>query len=442
VVCVDAATGALIWRWTGEKELTPRLQPVFSSPVLSPAFKAAAGQEVPAGRYLLCGEGYHTDRDCRLICLDLEPCDAGQPPKLHWAAPTTSHVEATPCVFEGKAYVGAGDDGFWCVDLATGQVAWRLEGAPFYWIADNPDAEALARLAGETVAIVGSARREWPDPTAEPSFVVLSPTRFAVSGSPDFERMVKTPAPAGHRIVVGRIAVAVAPPKGVEGASKVKIEVPAFFPDTEASPVALRLADVPEPRVFFGCGAGGCAFVCVHAETGKIIWRTPTEHPAFGMPAVADGKLIAGIGNATFVTSDPRPAGSVLCLSAADGKELWRVKVGDGILGAVPVSNGVAYACSRDNWLYAIDTRDGRVIKRLDINAILVCSPAVTEKAVYVVTDHGKVYGIKRADLTFLWSHALTPGHPIFSSPTIGVGRLFVGSRGQGLFCLGDGAKP
>src|SRR5581483_5081186 len=53
--------------------------------------------------------------------------DAATGKKL-WDFTTTSHVESTPCVSGNKVYFGAGDDGLFCLDAATGKRIWHLPG--------------------------------------------------------------------------------------------------------------------------------------------------------------------------------------------------------------------------------------------------------------------------------------------------------------------------
>src|SRR6185436_12164906 len=96
IYCFDADTGALAW-----KAAPPGFRPTFSSPVV-------------AGNYLVCGEGLHTTRDARVVCLDLRPGHEGQ---TLWTFATKSHVECTPVVYENRVYVGAGDDGYYCLEL-------------------------------------------------------------------------------------------------------------------------------------------------------------------------------------------------------------------------------------------------------------------------------------------------------------------------------------
>ena len=449
ICCLDTDSGAVVWKYTGEGELEPGLQPVFSSPAVGGKF--AAGGE---GRYLVCGEGYHDERQSRILCLDLEPVKASggaRPPKLHWARQTTSHLESSPCIFEGKVYACSGDDGIWCVELETGRLLWHLEGGPFCLVKKGAQAEALAKLAGKTVTVCGTAERQPPAETIgrdDPTYLVLDIKEFAeVSAPGDVPANLREAAARKEqplRLAVGKVTLADAVPAGVEGASRVKIEASEYFLDCESSPVGTRISMKPgdaasgEPRLFFGNGVEGQAVVCVNAETGQLVWRTHTPYPAFSDPTVFDGKVLIGLSNGTFDKSAPQPAGAVLCVSAADGKEIWQVQTGDGILGAVPVSKGVAYACSRDGNLYVIDAVAGKLLKTYSVGATMVCSPAVTDDAVYMATDQGKVFGVKRPEHSFLWSANLSPGQPIISSPAIAGHKLFVGSYARGLFCLAE----
>lgn len=427
VAAADAESGRLVWQYDGRGELAPPLRPVFSSPAV--ALEPGPGGAPPAARYVVSGEGYHEDKNCRLVCLDLEPVRQGQArPRLHWFVQTTSHVESSPCVFDGKAFVGAGDDGFWCVNLADGRVLWRLEGAPSYRV-EGPHAQALARLEGRTVVASGPVRREGLGARGkdDPGELVLEVASFREHSGPPV-----TAAESGRtyeRTVTGRVAR--------EGAS-VRLVVGDSFPDGESSPVGtLRRG---EPVVLFGTGLGGPRVQCVAARTGQVLWKSPTPYPAFGAPTVAGDRVLLGVGNGNFVMSDPRPAGAILCLSLEDGRELWRIPAGDTILGAVAVHGGRAYACGRDGHLYVIDLEKGALLSKVPAGGAMVCSPAVTEAAVYVGTDQGKLFCLDRLRGAVRWSLSLSPGTLIVSSPAVGEGKLFVGTRTRGL--VGVGEKP
>ena len=413
---IDLDSGGRAWSWTGAGELPAPLRPVFASPALD-------------ARFLVSGEGYHEDRDCRLIALDLDPVRASggkQPPKLHGWVQTTSHVESSPAIHEGRAYVGAGDDGFYCFDLAAGKVAWRLEGDAYYEIAAGPQAEALAKLLGKTVAVTGSSTRVFTGETPDANLHVLRVTSFREHEGP------ATPAPGGpsptERVVIGKVVPA--GPKKTADASAIRLETALSIPDCESSPV------IADGKVVFGSGIGGNAVVCVDAKTGALLWRSPVAHPAFGAPTVVDGSVLIGLGNGIFTKSDPNPVGAIVALALADGKPRWSLATGDVVLGAVAVDAGRGYAGSRDGHVYVVDVKDGKLLQKIPVGGTMVCSPALTADAVYFTTDAGKLLCVDRASSKVRWSYALAPGTPVISSPVAAGDRLLVGTSKKGFFAL------
>ena len=112
IVCVDAHSGKEIWRYAPDN-----YRATFSSPVVHENF-------------VVCGEGLHQVEDARVTCLDLS--SGAQ----KWEFRTKSHVESTAAIADGRVFIGAGDDGFYCLSLeplANGQpqVVWHLNGDEF-----------------------------------------------------------------------------------------------------------------------------------------------------------------------------------------------------------------------------------------------------------------------------------------------------------------------
>jgi outer membrane protein assembly factor BamB len=416
LACADADTGQLAWTWDGKGELAPPLRPVFSSP--------AVWVEKGAARFVVSGEGYHDDKNCRIVCLDLEPArKAGGKPRLLWSVQTTSHVESAPCIHDGKVFIGCGDDGVWAVELETGKVLWRLEGAPYYLV----EGDAAAGLEGKTVVATGTVRRvglgaKGKDDPGELALDVKTVREHA--GAP------VTSMDSGRtyeRTVTGTVA---------RKDGKRRLEMSAHYPDSESPPIGAMIGQ--EPAVLFGSGIGGQRVNCVNARTGAVLWTAATPYPAFGAPTVAGDRVLIGVGNGNFIMSDPNPAGAVIGLSLRDGKELWRVATPDTVIGAIAADGGRAYACCRDGQVYVLDVEKGTVVAKLAVGAPMVCSPAVTADSIYVSTDAGKVFGLDRSGGSVRWSQALTPGTMIVSSPAVAAGRLFVGTRSKGLVCIAD----
>jgi outer membrane protein assembly factor BamB len=432
ICCADTDTGALAWKWSGDGELPTTLRAVFSSPVLwveSPEKGAP-----PAARYLVCGEGYHEDKDGRLLCLDLEPVRRSkgkEPPKLLWYLQATDHVESTPCIHEGKVYVGAGDDGYWCLELATGKVLWHIEGSCDRYDVTGPQAAAVGALAGKTVAVSGTVKRvgAGAKDKDDPGTMTIEARDVKEVSAPPVPLMQS--GRTLDRTVVGKV---------VKDAQGVHLAIEFFNPDSESSCIAVT-TEAKEQRLLFGSGVNGQRVNCVNAETGALIWKTPVPYPAFGAPTVAGDKVLIGVGKGDFVHSAPDPIGLIYCLSLKDGSELWKAKLPDTILGSVPVLEGKVYACSRDGNVYVVDLATGTQLTKFPTGSPIVSSPAVTADAVYAGNDGGRLYSFDRKTGAVRFSATVSPGSPLVSSPAVASGKIFVGTRNKGVLCMAEAPK-
>lgn len=117
LLCLDARTGRQIWQ-----DEIPDLRGTFSSPAVS-------------GEHLVIGEGLHFTNDARVICVD------SATGKTRWMHRTRSHVESSPAIADGRAFIGAGDDGLYCFALepdadGNADILWHAPGDEY------PDCEA------------------------------------------------------------------------------------------------------------------------------------------------------------------------------------------------------------------------------------------------------------------------------------------------------------
>jgi outer membrane protein assembly factor BamB len=429
ICCVDADTGALAWRWTGDKELPTPLRAIFSSPVIW--VEAPEKGAAPAARYLVCGEGYHDDKDGRLICLDLEPVRKSkgkEPPRLAWFVQATDHVESTPCIHEGKVFVGSGDDGYWCVELATGRILWHLEGSCDSYELRGPRAADLGALAGKLVAVSGPVKRIGAGARNkdDPGTMAIEVKSFREVAAPPVPLMDS--GRTLDRTVLGKVE------KDSKG---VRLILEVFNPDSESSPVAVTL-ESREQRLLFGSGVAGERVNCANAETGALVWKVPVRYPAFGAPTVYKDRVLIGVGEGDFVHSAQDPIGVIHCLSLKDGSKLWETKLADTVLGAITVLDAQAYACSRDGNVYVLDVEKGTVLTKYPTGSPIVSSPVVTTDAIYAGNDGGRLFCIDRKSGKIRFTTPVSPGSPIVSSPAVAAGKLFIGTRNKGILCFAD----
>jgi outer membrane protein assembly factor BamB len=110
---------------------------------------------------------------------------------------------------------------------------------------------------------------------------------------------------------------------------------------------------VAHGRLFSGMGD---TVHCADPETKEVFWKTNLREGDAGAelldsiltpPAPVNGKLFLG-------TLD----GRVLCLSAASGEILWRVRVGEPVLLQPAVARGRVYAATGAGSLFCLETGD------------------------------------------------------------------------------------
>ena len=241
-------------------------------------------------------------------------------------------------------------------------------------------------------------------------------------------------------------------------------EVKWRFPQDEAltSVVRTSLAAV-NGTVFFGDTDG--KLYALNSATGAIAWKFDTKANITASPVVADGVVYFG-------TAD----GRLFALNASTGADLplWRggLRLADEIIGAPAIADGTVYALMADGSIAAVGTATGRVrtqlrlggavrrqapvvrdglvylaagtrlscllarnlaVRRWSVNLPedVAVAPAVSEKAVVLVTTDNRVYSLDPTSGRALWKSAPKLEQDVAAPPTICGGVVVIGtSRG------------
>ncbi len=298
IFCLDSTTGEEVWR-----DNLKGYRATFSSP-------AAAGDVV------VCGEGLHYTADARIVCLDRRTG------AVRWEHRTASHVESSPCIYNGKVYVGAGDDGIYCLALApesppAAQIIWHKSGA------DYPDAEsAPAALDGKVYIGLGLGGRAVCCLDAE-------------TGDEIWRTATPYPVWSAPSVVGGRLFVGMGNGNFVESAEEVWAATLKEMRsrNAPAEEIAQREKEM----------APGGAVWCVDATSGRKIWEFP-------LPQAVLGAVAAGKDRLYFGCSD----GYLYCLSL-DGKLLGRWNAGAAIVTSPALAERHIYVATKAGILYCLD---------------------------------------------------------------------------------------
>jgi len=312
ICCLDADTGAVVWHTAPDG-----YQATYSSPVVS-------------GDFLVCGEGLHDTNDARVICLDLRPGHEG---KVLWTHRTASHVECTPVVSDGCVYVGAGDDGYYCLKLEAGedgqaQVVWHVPGDKYL--------------------------------DAETSLTVYKGRVYAGLG-------------------LGGKAIAVLDAKTGEELHRIATDYPVFSPPA-----------IADGKLYVGMGNGdlvhsaeelkeepGGAVWCVDLATLKVDWKFRTAQTVLGAVAVKGDHLY-------FASRD-----GVVYRIGKSGKLTAKFNAHVPILASLAVGEKHVYAVTEAGLLYALgrETLEPAWEFKAGSKPLVVSSPTVARGQVYVGTQ-------------------------------------------------------
>lgn len=321
LACLDAGTGRVIWEAT-EAAGEP-LMALFSSPAVS-----ADGQSV------VIGQGFHTDKNCNLLCFDTANG------KLRWQAKSTEHIESSPAIrgdfvvvgvgaIEDKAGRPTGNPGHaLAVKLSTGDVLWRhpvidAESSPA--IGDDGTVYIGSGLNGRAiVAINADGTEKWRTPlenNCTATITLADGLVIAGSGNGDF-------AHSGADARGAAVALDMATGK---------LRWKAEFADTILGPVAVRdgLAIAP---IRTG------ELVAIDVATGQIKWKTEISRasPMLAGAAVSGDRVYALAADATLAVID-RSTGQALEKHAMANP----AKPGEGLSSAAPqLANGRLYVAS------------------------------------------------------------------------------------------------
>lgn len=305
--CWDAATGLRLW-----SSAPAGYRATFSSPVIS-------------GRYLLCGEGLHHARMARVVCLDLTPARAG---RVLWTFTTNGHIECTPVVAADRVYVGAGDDGIYCLRLDPSasdreRVVWHVPGKRY------PDAETSLAVWGDRV------------------FVGLG------QGG---EALCILDAATGRELARQRMPYPVFSPPGVEGGQLI---------------VGMGRGDYVRP-VDDPAGSVRCFDLTTLSEE----WSFPLGATVLGAVAVTEERVLVGCCDGYVYSLDRQ------------GRLLQKWNSGSPILAAPAATDRLVYVVNQDGLLVALDARWLQPVweVRLGAPGRYFSAPAVAQGHVYVGT--------------------------------------------------------
>ena len=176
-----------------------------------------------------------------------------------------------------------------------------------------------------------------------------------------------------------------------------------------------------EGNLLYAATEFGHTALALDPATGAERWFRNLNVPEYlgSGPVLSEGRV--------FVTTQE---GTLMCLDAATGANVWKdTGLGD-YLRYPAVADGIVYLGSSDNKLYAFDAATGIQWWATDVDGELF-SPVVANGVVYVGGRENKLYAFDAVTGELLWT---APAGALVTNPILVNGRLYFGSFDNHLY--------
>jgi len=328
-----------------------------------------------------------------------------------WSIDLPDQVQSSIAVVDGLALVGCDDGNLYCLNADTGEEVWRFE---------TTNTVQSSPLVSDGRVYFG---------TSDGYGHCLDLANGTVIWSFETRQIVSSPALWNDTVYFtdqwGNVW-AVDANTGEEAWN-------ATFPlDIWASPTVVA------GRLYVGDIAGN--FHCYDAVTGDLVWnRSWHESEIYSTAVVHNGRVLVGTGLHRTLE----------CMDAATGDTIWSFKPDYEVYSTVAVSDGIIYVHTWD-LLWAIPWDDPDDNGTIDSSDALWSfqthdyqggsSPAISGDRLVVGSDDGHLFCNDIATGEQIWN--LSMPDFVYGSPALAMGRVFVGSTGGRVVCVGSPAEP
>jgi Ca-activated chloride channel family protein len=325
--------GKRVWKkWLGD--------PLMSMPAID------------QGKVYMCFPDSKGDHHHHLACFDLKDG------KEYWRKAIAGEIITAPVIQSNKLYLSTLEGTLYCFDQEDGKLVWKekknASSSPTVW---NGKCYFSRREAVTVKNKEGKDVKQQTEQIAGREVIAKGKTSdlketAQVAEYLDFEqRKLASPKVAGESKQDAAVGFATAPAAAKLMQARDNLGV--------YSVCGVWAYQGSRPFIYNNLlfSAMGDNVKCVDPKTEKVLWKKDLHTPKdkkkplvdsmVTPPALVNGKIFLGTGQ-----------GEVICLSAADGKELWRATVGEPIAFQPAVANGRVYVSTSTGHLYCLETGD------------------------------------------------------------------------------------
>jgi len=168
---------------------------------------------------------------------------------------------------------------------------------------------------------------------------------------------------------------------------------------------------------------GRVPLIALHAETGQILWQTPTDNYILRRPAVSGDFILTG-GAYQLPDKPAGEEGTALYAFNADGSLVWEYKSNDGLMRWLETDGERVYFSAATETIYALNLQNGEKIWK-SAPGYWMQFPALQDGQIFFGSGDEVFHALNSATGKEIWSHAINPsalsqiGRPILRGDEI-----------------------
>lgn len=148
----------------------------------------------------------------------------------------------------------------------------------------------------------------------------------------------------------------------------------------------------------------------------KNRWTANIKQAIYASPVVRKGRIYVGDDKGNFY-----------CHDVKSGKELWKYKTGDRILGTADANDKVVVVGSTDKHIYGLDAKTGKLKWKYEANESVFGSATIDAEVVYIGDSDGSFRAIDINTGKLLWEFAEVKDY-MESKPLVYEGKVIFGT--------------
>ncbi len=184
-------------------------------------------------------------------------------------------------------------------------------------------------------------------------------------------------------------------------------------------------------KVIFAQGNG--AVTCLALSTGAVVWQYLPPEEGYAAETLADGTAV-GDGKVYLAKGD----GKLYAISASNGRLVWTHTADQELRNAPAFEAGLVLLGEQNGRFSAIDPKTGKRIWGGGAGGA-INTPVMSGGSVFYSSWDGTVQRVRVKGVIPLWKDSKpNVGEPVTTPPTVGGGRVFVGTANGKIVALSE----